>query len=377
MLCISLYCGHEERLKFSFDVSIPSVKESESSYETLGAFNHYDEVGIVLSAESAGKSEVLDKVSVPVLCLNLGKPSELTLADFGRVFTVTFQVLPPPPSVSSQWGLDAKDSTTNLSQAPSTAATSPAGASMQSTSEYTGDHKETAKVEEPQRSASIHHQPQRRDVLTIRLSDIYRLLRTLIYSLTVTPTQAMVYQFNVVVAVMDRFRSLVSMLLGGVRMSLTVVVDLAWDTIVAADATIFECLQLLDDAADSCRSLVSECLTLVYQQIESTSLLPSLRQLTHWTLAASRPAWNIPLYFTGPVIRFSVRLSQPVLQLMHPLFVGPVLQRSQVVRQRLLQYPIVGSFIKSTEAVFDQAVEDVQQELWPTMKPSSSATLKK
>lgn len=326
-----IYCGAEERLKVSVDTT---TEYGETEFFSLGKFNIYDEVAVILSVDSIDSNTILDKIAVPVICLDKAKPSDLTLEEINKVFTISFKILPPPPA-------EFHDSEESLSigakkdMLPSTSIRQINNASIG-----------TKPTKEPNK-------------LSVRLSDIYTLLRSFVIQLSTSVSSASI--------ALETIQLLTQYMFNTSRIAVHIILDLGLESIKAIDTTIYESLATIDDGLAFYRSVVVDCLTSVFDRLKLD--LPELHRSGQEIIAnAARPWIRFPVRITKPLLKIAISTAQPFMDISKPFIIDPSIQQIMSLRDRIIEYPLMGPAVAQTENIVQYALNEIKDELYPTKK---------
>lgn len=339
---LSIFCGANERLKVSIDVS---ASNGETEYSSIGKFHMFEEVSVVVATDTLDSHDVVDKVSIPIICLDRNKPSDLTLEELDLMFTISFKVLPLPPSeyIDNALGTatSAKETSKRTLRTPVKTIEVPSSTTTQ------------LSIQPSPSSLQPNQSNRRHGALVVRLSDIYMLMRGLMRSLAVS-------NFQVAVASMETLQSLTQHLLATSRVLVSISMDIGMEVLQAIDETIIESLTALDDTLAAYRDVVANCLRAVFEHLSIENIERSAENLlTNWT----RQFIRFPVRWTKPVLKLAVGTATPVFQLAKPFVIDPHLEHARIARQHLINYPIVGNALVQTERLFDFTLREVTDEL--------------
>lgn len=328
---MSIYCGAEERLRVPIDMM---SDYGETEFHSLGNFYIHEEVTIVLSSDTIEAHNILDKISVPIICLDKNKPSDLTIEHFDRVFTITFKFLPPPPA-------EFRDSeyfplpSTNRNLSP-----------QKSVRSLVDERNSPAKP--PTASTEA-----RANKLSVRLSDIYSLIRSMVIALSTSVNTASI--------AVETIQLLTSYIFDSSRIGLQIVIDIGWESMKAVDATIFESLSLIDESLELYRKVAIDCLHSVFARLKLDAA--QLEKTGKLMLANFAGSWiRFPVRMTRPLLNFALNTALPVYKLSQPL-IDPSIDRLAMLRNRIVEYPLVGSVVIEAENVVNFARNEISEEL--------------
>jgi hypothetical protein len=340
---LSIFCGANERLKVPIEIS---ASNGETEYASIGKFHMFEEVSVVLATDTLDSHDVVDKISIPIICLDRKKPSDLTLEELDLLFTISFKVLPLPPSefIDNALGAasSAKETSKRSLRSPVTAIEVPLPSTPSQLS-----------IQPSPSSSQLNPSKRKHGALVVRLSDVYMLIRGLMRSLAVS-------NFQMAVATMETLQSLTQHLLTTSRILVSISMDIGMEVLQAIDETIIESLTALDDTLAAYRDVAANCLRAVIEHLSIQNLERSAENLfIDWT----RQLIRFPVRWTKPILKLAVGTATPVFQVAKPFVIDPHLERARSARQHFISYPIVGNALVQTEKLLDFTLREVSDEL--------------
>lgn len=363
--------GHE---LFITEVETGASKEKASANEVLGNFKVDDEIEVVLMTKnSENEITFLDKLKIPIICLDRMMPSPLTIIEDGIELDILFNVI-DDTHLTDELLFASFDS--QLEEQPINR--EDISDENDNKIEEINKNDNLIQIEEEQirredqfdkmlemmspehnlaeGKKKLHQRQNRKRIWKLQSVQIYQAFKISLERILESESTS---------TAIELLHSITDFLSAASKFIFMVIVDLSVEFFKLMDKLLTDFLQHLDTIVDRLIEGSLDQFLLVSQQLISTlwvqyrALNQNVQQQQHMMLSFTKSLVNFSVVKANPLLRIIVRRAQPLVEAGSPIII-PVSNSVQVIRKsRLFEgNRIYGSYLSKLLKVGEELIEE-------------------